>query len=163
MSTPELGKSQASGAITGVDLVTVFDLMRGNVLDLVKDELTRLQIEGIAPAQAVLLYRIGDREVTASQALREKIWMGSDAAYNLTRLAEGGFVSSRRTGERGSARSFRLTKRGQEIRTLIGGLRDRIGEAVCKDLNLAPEDYDAVLKLVRAMDDAIAARIRHIY
>lgn len=163
MSIPDTQIAGGSSGIERVDLVTVFDLMRGNVLDLVKDELTRLHIEGIAPAQAVLLYRIGDREVTATQALREKIWMGSDAAYNLTRLADGGFVSSRRTGERGSARSFRLTQRGHEIRELIGGLRDRIGEEVCKDLNLAPEDYDAVLKLVRAMDDAIAARIRHIY
>lgn len=163
MSTPKLEHAPVSSGIAGVDLVTVFDLMRGNVLDLVKDELTRLQIEGIAPAQAVLLYRIGEREITATQALRQKIWMGSDAAYNLTRLADGGFLDSRRTGERGSARSFRLTAKGREIRDLISGLKDRIGEEVCKDLNLAPEDYDAVLKLVRAMDDAIAARIRHIY
>lgn len=163
MSIPEQGGLHGAEGYAGVDLVTVFDLMRGNVLDLVKDELTRLQIEGIAPAQAVLLYRIGDLEVTATQALRDKIWMGSDAAYNLTRLADGGFLSSRRTGERGSARSFRLTQKGYEIRALVSGLRDRIGEEVCKDLNLAPEDFDAVLKLVRQMDDAIAARIRHIY
>ncbi|WP_375263683.1 hypothetical protein [Palleronia sp.] len=163
MSIPDRGGSPEAQGIANTDLVTVFDLMRGNVLDLVKDELTRLDIDGIGPAQAVLLYRIGDREVTSSQARRDKIWIGSDAAYNLTRLAESGFLVSRRTGERGSARSFRLTPAGHEIRDMICGLRDRIGQEVCKDLGLAPEDYLAVLKLVRQMDDAIAARIRHIY
>jgi DNA-binding MarR family transcriptional regulator len=163
MSTRERAECRGQDEAGSTDLVTVFDLLRGNVLDLVKDELTRLGIDGVAPAQAVLLYRIGDREITASQALRDKIWMGSDAAYNLTRLADGGYLVARRTGERGSARSFRLTPRGREIQELVSGLRDRIGREVCKELDLAPEDYNAVLRLVRQMDDAIAARIRHIY
>jgi DNA-binding MarR family transcriptional regulator len=47
--------------------------------------------------QALLLYNIGDKELTAANCARAATYLGSNVSYNLKKLVEMGFLDHQRS------------------------------------------------------------------
>ncbi|MBC7158022.1 MAG: MarR family transcriptional regulator, partial [Rhodobacteraceae bacterium] len=62
------------------------------LLDVIKDEFERLNILELNPVQALLLFNIGENEVTAGELKTRGYYQGSNVSYNLQKLVEGGFM-----------------------------------------------------------------------
>ena len=58
------------------------------LLDVIKDEFERLGIIDMNPVQALLLFNIGDNEVTAGELKTRGYYQGSNVSYNLKKLVE---------------------------------------------------------------------------
>lgn len=83
---------------------------------LVRAELTKLRVDDIGPAQAMVLLAIGDAELSVAELLDRGHYVGSNVSYYLKQLADGDYidrVASRR--DKRSAR-IRLTEKGQRLR-----------------------------------------------
>ena len=89
------------------------------LLDVVKDEFERLGMLEINAVQALLLFNIGDNEVTAGELKSRGYYQGSNVSYNLKKLVEMGYMHHQRCEiDRRSVR-VRLTQRGREIRDIV--------------------------------------------
>ncbi|MBN4668732.1 winged helix-turn-helix transcriptional regulator, partial [Pandoraea nosoerga] len=70
----------------------------------------------INSVQALLLYNIGDKELTAGELRTRGYYLSSNVSYNLKKLVELGFLDHQRSRvDRRSVR-IRLTPQGQEVR-----------------------------------------------
>src|ERR1700750_2361826 len=81
-----------------------------------------LYLEALTLVQALLLYNIGDKELTAGELRTRGYYLGSNVSYNLKKLVELGFLDHQRSRvDRRSVR-IRLTAQGQEIRRIVDAL-----------------------------------------
>src|SRR3954467_12978416 len=76
------------------------------LLDVIKDEFDRRSRSDINAVQALLLYNIGDSELTAGELRTRGYYLGSNVSYNLKKLVEMGFLHHQRL--RVAARPVRL-------------------------------------------------------
>ncbi|HBF60455.1 MAG TPA: MarR family transcriptional regulator, partial [Methyloceanibacter sp.] len=95
------------------------------LLDVIKDEFERLGRTDVNSIQALLLYNIGDDEVTAGELTGRGYYLGSNVSYNLKKLVQAGFVNHQRsTVDRRSVR-VSLTEEGREVSDVVNQLFER--------------------------------------
>ena len=92
------------------------------LLDVIKDEFDRRGRADINSVQALLLYNIGDKELTAGELRTRGYYLGSNVSYNLKKLVEMGFLDHQRSRvDRRSVR-IKLTDKGREVRDIVDAL-----------------------------------------
>ena len=95
------------------------------LLDLVKLELDSAGVTQVNNIQALLLYNIGDAEMTAGELRSRGHYLGSNVSYNLKKLVQAGFIHHERSvSDRRSVR-VRLTGDGHRVRNLVRDMYNR--------------------------------------
>lgn len=133
------------------------------LLDVVKDEFERLGIIDINSVQALLLFNVGDNEVTAGELKTRGYYQGSNVSYNLKKLVECGYMHHQKCAVDRRAVRVRLTDKGRRICTIIADLFQRqaeglmtgdvLGDARLADLNVS----------LRSIERYWSDQIRYIY
>ena len=133
------------------------------LLDVIKDEFERLGILEINAVQALLLFNIGENEVTAGELKSRGYYQGSNVSYNLKKLVEMGFMHHQRSEiDRRSVR-VRLTESGRRIRATVGDLFARHAEGLEKRGVLGLNGVEEINSALRRMERYWADQIRYIY
>ncbi len=89
------------------------------LLDMLKLELDSIGLTEVNNVQALLLYSIGDAEMTAGELRSRGLYLGSNVSYNLKKLVQTGFIHHEKSAlDRRSVR-VRLTPAGQKIRKIV--------------------------------------------
>lgn len=123
------------GISTYLDVVAQVERMHRLLLDVIKDEFTRLKIMEINPVQGLLLYNIGESEVSAGELRTRGYYQGSNVSYNLKKLVDGGFmVYTRNEIDRRSVR-VGLSEKGEAVHNVLKNLFMRLySELIHKDM-----------------------------
>src|SRR5438552_11171156 len=105
-----------------LEALTLVERLHRRLLDVIKDEFDRRGRSDINSVQALLLYNIGDKELTAGELRTRGYYLGSNVSYNLKKLVEMGFLDHQRSRvDRRSVR-IRLTDSGRAVRDIVEGL-----------------------------------------
>jgi DNA-binding MarR family transcriptional regulator len=105
-----------------LEALTLVERLHRRLLDVIKDEFDRRGRADINSVQALLLYNIGDKELTAGELRTRGYYLGSNVSYNLKKLVEMGFLDHQRSRvDRRSVR-IKLTEKGQEVRDIVDAL-----------------------------------------
>src|SRR5215204_2968490 len=80
-----------------LDALTLVERLHRRLLDVIKNELDRLGRSDINSVQALLLFNIGDSELTAGELRTRGYYLGSNVSYNLKKLVDAGFVWHQRS------------------------------------------------------------------
>jgi len=95
------------------------------LLDVIKDEFDRQGGAELNSVQALLLYNIGDSELTAGELKTRGYYLGSNVSYNLKKLVDMGYLHYKRSEvDRRSVR-VSLTEKGKEACTIVSQLYHR--------------------------------------
>ena len=96
-----------------LEALTLVERLHRRLLDVIKDEFDRRDRGDVNSVQALLLYNIGDKELTASELRTRGYYLGSNVSYNVKKLVEMGYLHHARS--RIDRRSVRisLTPEGQ--------------------------------------------------
>ncbi len=133
------------------------------LLDVIKDEFERVGVLEINPVQALLLFNVGDNEVTAGELKSRGYYQGSNVSYNLKKLVDLGYMHHQRCEiDRRSVR-VRLTARGREIRDLVSDLFARHAEGLENRGVIDFEGLEDITSSLRRMERYWADQIRYIY
>lgn len=108
-----------------LDTLSMVERLHRLLLDVVKDEFERLGLLDINSVQALLLFNIGENEVTAGELKTRGYYQGSNVSYNLKKLVETGYMHHKRCEIDRRAVRVRLTEKGKEIRNIVSGLFER--------------------------------------
>jgi len=95
------------------------------LLDVIKDEFERLGRSDVNSVQVLLLYNIGDAELTAGELTSRGYYLGSNVSYNLKKLVEAGYINHQRSSTDRRSVRVRLTGKGQEFSKVISALYHR--------------------------------------
>ena len=129
------------------------------LLDVVKDEFERLGRSEVNSVQALLLYSIGDAELTAGELTSRGYYLGSNVSYNLKKLVDAGYIDHQRsTVDRRSVR-VKLTDKGQDVCQVVNGLYQRQLKSLQQVGGIGNEDLEvlnrALIRLERFWTDQI--------
>ena len=98
-----------------LESLTLVERLHRRLLDVIKDEFDRRGRSDINSVQALLLYNIGDKELTAGELRTRGYYLGSNVSYNLKKLVEMGFLDHQRSRiDRRSVR-IKLTEKGHGV------------------------------------------------
>src|SRR3954468_7354468 len=89
-----------------LEVLTLVERLHRRLLDVIKDEFDRRSRVDINSVQALLLYNIGDKELTAGELRTRGYYLGSNVSYNLKKLVEIGLLEHERS--RVDRRSVRI-------------------------------------------------------
>ncbi|RMD94104.1 MAG: MarR family transcriptional regulator [Alphaproteobacteria bacterium] len=160
----EIGEKTDAGFLGHYhEALSLVERLHRLLLDVIKDEFERLGILEINAVQALLLFNIGDNEVTAGELKSRGYYQGSNVSYNLKKLVELGFMHHKRCEiDRRSVR-VRLTGKGREIRDIVADLFRRHAERLTQTALLEEPGLDRVNGALRRLERFWSDQIRYIY
>src|SRR5579871_4477475 len=128
-----LAKPQAAAALDAtqgyarsyLECLTLLERLHRQLLDVIKDELDRRDEREINSVQALLLFNIGDQELTAGELRTRGHYLGSNVSYNLKKLVETGYIHHERSEADRRSVLVRLTPKGEQVRMMLKDLFDR--------------------------------------
>jgi DNA-binding MarR family transcriptional regulator len=95
------------------------------LLDVIKDEFERLGRTDVNSVQALLLFNIGDADLTAGELTSRGYYLGSNVSYNLKKLVEAGYINHQRSNTDRRSVRVRLTDKGLEVCRVVSDLYQR--------------------------------------
>jgi DNA-binding MarR family transcriptional regulator len=146
-----------------LESLQLVERLHRRLLDVIKDEFDRKGRADINAIQALLLFNIGNAELTAGELRSRGYYLGSNVSYNLKKLVELDFINHQRS--RVDRRSVRvsLTPRGQEIADVVGRLYERHVGSIEQVGGINREEFRqmnrALQRLDRFWNDTIAYRM----
>ena len=159
-----LGETSRHGVMPGyLESLSLVERLHRLLLDVIKDEFERVGVLDINAVQALLLFNIGDHEVTAGELKSRGYYQGSNVSYNLKKLVDMGYMHHQRCEiDRRSVR-VRLTDRGREVRDVVTGLFRRHADTLQEKGVLGPDGIDQVNHSLKRMERFWTDQIRSIY
>ena len=107
------------------ETLNLLERVHHQMITLVRDELDRRNERSLTSTQAILLNKIGERDVTASQLCEEEKWLGGNISYNLVKLTDAGYVRREISQIDRRFIRVRLTEKGDAISKMLITLFDR--------------------------------------
>jgi DNA-binding MarR family transcriptional regulator len=146
-----------------LDSLALVERLHRLLLDVIKDEFERLGILEINAVQALLLFNIGDNEVTAGELKTRGYYQGSNVSYNLKKLVEMGYMHHQRCDiDRRSVR-VRLTPKGRSVRDAVGALFARHADGLQARGQVGTGAVDELNATLRRVERYWTEQIRYIY
>jgi len=108
-----------------LDCLNLIERLHRQLLDVIKDELDRVQQGDVNSVQALLLFNIGTQELTAGELRTRGHYLGSNVSYNLKKLVEAGYVNHVRSETDRRSVRVSLTDKGRVIAKIVAGLFER--------------------------------------
>jgi len=143
-----------------LDGLTLVERLHRLLLDVIKDEFERVGVLEINPVQALLLFNVGDNEVTAGELKSRGYYQGSNVSYNLKKLVESGYMHHQRSEiDRRSVR-VRLTEKGRGIRLIVAKLFATHAEGLMSRGVLDQMGMDDITSALRRMERYWTEQIR---
>ena len=146
-----------------LESLQLVERLHRRLLDVVKDEFDRNARSDINAIQALLLFNIGNAELTAGELRSRGYYLGSNVSYNLKKLVDLGFINHQRS--RIDRRSVRvsLTPKGQAVAEVVAGLYERHVGSIEQVGGINTDEFKqmnrALQRLDRFWNDTIAYRM----
>src|SRR4051794_16672529 len=78
-------------------VISLIGRLHRQFLEIVKLELDCADIRDINNVQAVMLFNLGDAEMTVGELTLRGCYLGSNVSYNLKKMVENGYVEQARS------------------------------------------------------------------
>lgn len=160
----QMARVNQKGFMSGyLEALALVERLHRLLLDVIKDEFERVGVLEINAVQALLLFNIGDNEVTAGELKSRGYYQGSNVSYNLKKLVEMGYMHHQRCEiDRRSVR-VRLTENGREIRDVVAGLFTRHAEGLETKGVIGAEGIEGITSSLKRIERYWTDQIRYIY
>jgi DNA-binding MarR family transcriptional regulator len=108
-----------------LEVISLIERLHRHFLEVVKLELEGLGIHDINNVQGMMLFNIGDAEMTVGELTLRGCYLGSNVSYNVKKMVENGYlVQERSLHDRRSIR-VRLTGKGTRLRDQVSVMLQR--------------------------------------
>ena len=163
---PNSGLSDAKTAVfmdSYLEALTLVERLHRLLLDVIKDEFERIGLLEINPVQALLLFNVGDNEVTAGELKSRGYYQGSNVSYNLKKLVDTGYMHHERSEiDRRSVR-VRLTEKGRGVHLVVSKLFKTHAEGLIAREVLDQTGVEDITAALRRVERYWTEQIRYIY
>jgi DNA-binding MarR family transcriptional regulator len=158
-----MSPANAAFMATYLDSLLLVERLHRLLLDVIKDEFERMGVLEINPVQALLLFNVGENEVTAGELKSRGYYQGSNVSYNLKKLVDNGYMHHERSEiDRRSVR-VRLTQKGREIRQIVTTLFATHAEGLLSRGVVDQKGIEDITGSLRRVERYWTEQIRYIY
>ncbi len=162
-ATPARADRSAEVRPVYLESLTLVERLHRRLLDVIKDEFDRRGRSDVNSVQALLLYNIGDKELTAGELRTRGYYLGSNVSYNVKKLVETGYLHHALSRVDRRAVRISLTDKGREVHKVVGALYDKHVMTVEQIGGISSEEFkrlnQSLVRLERFWTDQIRYRL----
>lgn len=107
------------------DAIQLIERLHRHFLDVLKIELDRKGIQDINNVQSMILFNIGDDEMTVGELTIRGYYLGSNVSYNVKKMVENGYLMQERSVHDKRSIRVRLSEKGKKLCDLITNMFKR--------------------------------------
>ncbi len=134
-----------------IEIIAVVEQLHRQFLDLVKLELDGGGIYDINSVQALMLFNIGEAEMSVGELTLRGCYLGTNVSYNLKKLTENGYLTHMRSAHDRRVVHVRVTEKGLKLRDTLQALHQRHVELL-NQTNMAEEDLLTATATLRRLE-----------
>ena|SRR5215469_10018596 len=110
---------------TYIGITSLVERLHRQFLELLKLELDHQGVYDINNVQALMLFNIGDAEMTVGELTSRGCYLGSNVSYNVKKMVENGYLSQHRSVDDRRSIRVRLTKKGAKLCDRVQTMQQR--------------------------------------
>jgi DNA-binding MarR family transcriptional regulator len=133
------------------DVISLIERLHRHFLEVVKLELDGLRIHDINSVQGMMLYNIGDAEMTVGELTLRGCYLGANVSYNVKKMVENGYLAQQRSRHDRRSIRVRLTEKGTKLRDRVSGMLQRHQEMLSQTA-LSVDDLQVVGITLRRLE-----------
>ena len=134
-----------------LEIISYVERLHRQFLEMVKLELEGLRVHDINNVQAMMLFNIGDAEMTVSELTLRGCYLGSNVSYNVKKMVENEYLAHERSVHDRRAIHVRLTEKGVKLRDRLTAMHQRHSETLAQTA-LGPDDFQATSTTLRRLE-----------
>ena len=136
---------------TYLKVISLVERLHRQFFELVKLELEGLGIHDINNVQGMMLFSIGNAEMTVGELTLRGCYLGSNVSYNVKKMVENGYLAQQRSAHDRRSIHVYLTQRGCELRDRLTAMHQRHFERLSQT-ELTADDLQAVGVTLRRLE-----------
>jgi DNA-binding MarR family transcriptional regulator len=107
------------------EVIALTERLHRQFLEVMKLELDGLGIHDINNAQGLMLFNIGDAEMTIGELILRGCYLGSNMSYSVKKMVESGYLAQERSVHDLRSIHVRLTEKGLKLRDRLLAMHQR--------------------------------------
>jgi DNA-binding MarR family transcriptional regulator len=134
-----------------LETISLIERLHRHFLELVKLELEGLGIHDINNIQGMMLFNIGDAEMTVGELTLRGCYLGSNVSYNVKKMVENGYLNQQRSLHDRRSIHVRLTDKGRKLRESLTAMHSRHVETLGQAA-VAAADLESLCVTLRRLE-----------
>src|ERR1700721_2985588 len=134
-----------------LEVISLVERLHRHFLEAVKLELDGLGIHDINNVQGLMLFNIGDAEMTVGELTLRGCYLGSNVSYNVKKMVENGYLAQERSVHDRRSIHVRLTDKGSKLRDRLHAMHQRHVEML-NQTAITDEDLSGTTLTSRRLD-----------
>ena len=134
-----------------LEVISLIERLHRQFLELVKLELEGLGIHDINNIQGLILFNIGDAEMTVGELTWRGCYLGSNVSYNVKKMVDNGYLSQERSVHDRRSIHVKLTEKGRALRDQLSAMHER-HIASLEQTTITPDDLEAAVITLRRLE-----------
>ncbi len=98
-----------------LETISLIERLHRQCLEVVKAELDNIGVRDLNNVQALILFNIGDEELTVGELTQRGYYLGSNVSYNVKKMVENGYLIQERSPHDRRSFHVRAADKGLEI------------------------------------------------
>src|SRR6266851_762430 len=108
-----------------LDVIALIERLHRQFLEVVKLELDTQGVHDINNVQAMILFNIGDLEMTVGELTLRGCYLGSNVSYNVKKMVENDYLVQERSAHDRRSVRVRLSEKGKKLRDQLSVMHRR--------------------------------------
>src|SRR6201997_3486495 len=134
-----------------LEVISLVERLHRQFLEVVKLELDGFGIHDINNVQAMMLFNIGDAEMTVGELTLRGCYLGSNVSYNVKKMVENSYLAQHRSLHDRRSIHVHLTEKGRKLRDSLTAMHRRHYDMLSQ-VGLTGEDFQAVGVMLRRLE-----------
>lgn len=118
---------------TYIETISLIERLHRLALEVVKAELERNNVRDLNNVQALILFNLGNAELSVGELMQRGYYQGSNVSYNVRKLVENGYLAQRRCPHDRRSIYVCATEKGQEISRGLSALFEQQADLLSRD------------------------------
>jgi len=112
------------------EAIQLIERLHRHFLDVLKVELDKAGIQDINNVQSMILYNIGNDELTVGELTIRGYYLGSNVSYNVKKMVENGYLDQERSIHDKRSIRVKLSDKGIKLRDMVSAMFKAHEEAI---------------------------------
>src|SRR3954467_11288781 len=108
-----------------LETIGLIERLHRHFLEIVKLELDGLGVHDINNVQGLILFNIGDAEMTVGELTLRGCYLGSNVSYNVKKMVENDYLVQERSEHDRRSIHVRLSEKGRLLRDKLTAMHER--------------------------------------
>src|SRR5580704_19139387 len=136
---------------TFLETMSLVERLHRSFIQLVKLELDALSIHDLNNVQALMLFNIGDAEMSVGELTLRGCYLGFNVSYNVKKMVENGYLAQERSAHDRRSTHIKLTSKGRKLRDQLSSMHQRHVELL-KQTAVTKKDLETAAETLRRLE-----------